>query len=194
MLWHHPCKSLDTSINSKWVSIWVWPVFQFGSLFGFEGMGAHLGVQGSLIMLKKSTATSPRSRHPYPRSRLRPKSTASAGKTIPLTNKRLGTSSMTHPQSWGAYSVSDKRQSIRPPFVYNESCWKSGSSFFSPLPCQGWARIRGRYTTIQVQASLKRPVTQWGPLPVETGRTTSSWSEGLAFSHLKARSYRLAGW
>ena len=108
----------------------VWPVFQFGSPFGFEGIGAHLGVQGSLIMLKKSTATSPRSRYPYPRSRLRPKSTASAGKTIPLTNKRLGTSSMTHPQSWGAYSVSDKRQSICPPCVYNESCWKSGSSFF----------------------------------------------------------------
>lgn len=147
---------------------------------------------GSLIMLKKSTATSPSSRHPYPDSRLRPKSTASAGKTIPLTNKRLGTSSMTHPQSWGAYSASDKRQSICPPFVYNESCWKSGSSFPAPpLPCQDWARIRGRYTTIQVQSSLKCPVTQWGPLLVETGRATS-WSEGLSFSHLKARSYRLA--
>ena len=59
--------------------------------------------------------------------------------------------------------------------------------FFFPLPCQGWARIRGRYTAIQAQSSLKCPVTQWGPLLVETGRATW-WSGGLPFSsHFKAR-------
>lgn len=145
---------------------------------------------GSLIVLKKLIAKHSTPTHPPPPLHL-PKSTTSAGKTIPLTNKRLGTSSMTHPQSWSAYSGSDKRQSVCPPFVY-ESCWKSGSSFFlSPMSRfspMSRTRIRGRYTPFKVQSSLKCPVTQWGPLPVETQRATS-WSGGLPFSpHFKARS------
>lgn len=73
---------------------------------------------------------------------------------------------MTHPQSWGSYSGSDKRQSICPPFVYNESRWKSGSSFFFfffPLPRHRWARPRGSYTPIQSAVILIESGDSMGP-------------------------------
>lgn len=123
MSWHHHCKRLDISINSKWVSIW--PVFQCGSLFGFEGVGAHLGVTiGSLIMLKKSTATSPPSRlPPPPQNPLLPQEKQSLWPT-----KDLGLPAW-FTLSPGAHTRFLIRGS-QSPFVYNESCWKSGSSFF----------------------------------------------------------------
>lgn len=145
----------------------------------------------SLIVFKKSIAL-PAHPPPFPIHLFR------KGTKLPSTNKRLATSSLTHPQSWGTYSGSDKRQSICPPFVYNESCWKQAATF---LPSHVMVRqeLEADTPPFKVQSSLKcpatpvelsaGPVTQWGPLLVETRSATARTGRGLPSCppHSKAR-------